>query len=273
MIAPAMALQPACYASKVIASNPPATLLMPALATAVGVGGAAFGIWLGETRARARVVVPLTAGMLLGVAIFGLLPELEQDAGWPLCFALVAAGYAALAIPARFGYSVCPSCSHQHDHHACATELHGFAAPLLAGAALHSFFDGWSAASAQLAAPIELRLAAPLAIALHKAPEGIALGGILCASMKSRGRAFLAAALAECSTIVGGALALSLAPQFGGKWIVYPLGVTAGWLCYLGFHAAHEEWRLRGARRAFTAAAAGMAGAALILRGAEALLQ
>ncbi len=250
-----------------------ASLLPPIIATAVGVAGAALGIWLTEARERARVVIPLTAGMLLGIALFGLLPELVEDAGWPVCIALFAAGYAALAIPARFGYSVCPSCSHDHDHGHCASELHGFAAPLLAGAALHSFFDGWSVGASQLAAPLGLRLAAPLAIALHKAPEGIALGGMLCASMKSRGWALGAAALAEGTTIAGGAFGLWLAPQFGAKWIVYPLGVTGGWLCYLGYHAAHEEWKRRGPVRAFTAAAAGMAGAALILRSAEALLQ
>ncbi len=252
---------------------PTAGLLTPTLATAVGVGGAAIGIWLTEARARARIIVPLTAGMLLGVALFGLLPELVEDAGWPVCLALFALGYGALAIPARFGYSVCPSCSHDHDHIACASELHGFAAPLLAGAALHSFFDGWSVGAAQLAIPAGIRLAAPLAIALHKAPEGIALGGILCASMKSRGWALAWAALAEGATIAGGAFGLWLAPQLGAKWIAYPLGVTAGWLCYLGYHAAHEEWKRRGAVRAFTAAATGMAGAALILRGAEAFLQ
>jgi zinc transporter ZupT len=248
-------------------------LLLPAVATAVGVSGAALGIWLTEARARARVVVPLTAGMLLGVSLFGLVPELVEASGWPLCLGLFALGYAALDLPARFGYSVCPSCSHNHDHGACASELHGFATPLLAGAALHSFFDGWSVGASQLAAPVALRLAAPIAIALHKAPEGIALGGILCAASSSRGRAFAFAALAEGATIAGGAFALWMAPHFGVKWITYPLGVTAGWLFYLGIHAAHEEWKRRGAVRAFTAAAAGMAGAALILRGAEALLQ
>lgn len=251
----------------------PANLSVPAIATAVGIAGAALGIWLTEARDRARIVVPLTAGMLLGVALFGLVPDLARDAGWPICLALFALGYAALAIPARFGYAVCPSCAHDHDHVACSSELHGFAAPLLTGAALHSLFDGWSVAAAQLALPVELRFAAPLAIALHKAPEGIALGGMLCASMKSRSWGFLCAALAEGMTISGAALAFWLAPRLGDRWIVYPLGVTAGWLCYLGFHAAHEEWKRRGARRAFTAAAAGMAGAALILRGAEALLQ
>ncbi len=253
--------------------NVDANLLAPSIATAVGVGGAALGIWLTEARARARVVVPLTSGMLLGVALFGLLPELVEEAGWLICLTLFALGYCALAIPSRFGYSVCPSCSHDHDHGACSTELHGFAAPLVAGAALHSLFDGWSVGAAQLATPLELRLAAPLAIALHKAPEGIALGGMLCASMKSHGRAMGLAAGAEAVTLVGAVFALRLAPHLGSNWTLYPLGLTAGWLSYLGIHAAHEERKRCGARRAFTAAAAGMAGAALFLRGAEMFFQ
>ena len=53
----------------------------------------------------------------------------------------------------------------------------------------------------------------------------------------------------------------------------YPLGIAAGWLCYLGYHAVHEEWKRCGARPAFVAALAGLAGAAVIQRGAEALFR
>jgi hypothetical protein len=59
----------------------------------------------------------------------------------------------------------------------------------------------------------------------------------------------------------------------GSRWITYPLGITAGWLCYLGYHAIHEEWKHRGARPAFVSAAAGVVGAAAIQRGAEALFR
>jgi len=62
-----------------------------------------------------------------------------------------------------------------------------------------------------------------------------------------------------------------MAPHLGTRWITYPLGITAGWLFYLGYHAVHEEWRSRGARPAFVSALAGIAGAAAIQRGAEAL--
>ena len=61
----------------------------------------------------------------------------------------------------------------------------------------------------QLAVPLGLRVAVPLAVALHKLPEGIALGGILRASVGSRKVALGWAVLAEGATLAGGALAVS----------------------------------------------------------------
>jgi zinc transporter ZupT len=151
--------------------------------------------------------------------------------------------------------------------------LHGFAAPLLAAAALHSFLDGWSIATVQLTVPLGLRVAVPLAVALHKVPEGMALGGILRASMKSRSAALGWAILAEGVTLVGGVLGLAMGPHLGSEWITYPLGIAAGWLFYLGYHAVHEEVRRRGARAAFVSSLSGVAGAAMVQRGVEALFR
>jgi zinc transporter ZupT len=245
----------------------------PVLATVVGVCGAVLGLWLTGARQRARVVVPLSAGVLLGVALFGLLPEMATEQGWVLSLALFGAGYGLLLLVNRYVYSVCPSCSHDHDHHACESELHGFAMPLVAAAAIHSFLDGWSVATVQLASPLGLRIAVPLAVALHKLPEGIALGGILRAAVPGRGRALWLAILAEGATLAGGVLGLQLGPHLGTRWILYPLGITAGWLLYLAYHAIEEEWRRRGARAAFVSALTGLVSAAVIQRGAEALFR
>jgi zinc transporter ZupT len=222
-------------------------------------------LWLTGLRRRARFVVPLSAGVLLGVVGFGLMPELVSEIGWGVGSALVAAGYCLLIAVNRYAYRVCPTCSHDHDHNACEKELHGFAAPLVCAAAVHSFLDGWSIAAAQLAAMPGLRVAVPLAVALHKLPEGIALGGILMAAVKSRGAALGWCIVAEGATLVGGALGLAMGPHLGTRWITYPLGITGGWLLYLGYHALHEEWRRRGAP-AFASALCGVAGAAIIQR-------
>ena len=245
----------------------------PALATAVGLGGALLGLWLTGMRRRAQVVVPFSAGVLLGVAVFGLVPELAIELGWMVSLLLFAAGYGVLLLLNRYAYPVCPTCAHDHDHNSCATELHGFAAPLIVAATLHSFLDGWSIATVQLHVPLGLRVAVPVAVGLHKLPEGIALGGVLRASVKSRFSATAWCGLAEGSTLLGGVLGLVMAPRLGTAWITYPLGVAAGWLFYLGFHAVHEEWKRRGARNAFLSALTGMAGAAALQRGAEALFR
>ncbi|MDR3704051.1 MAG: hypothetical protein P4L56_30660 [Candidatus Sulfopaludibacter sp.] len=250
-----------------------AGIALPLLATAVGISGAALGLWLRSMRQLARVVVPLSAGVLLGVACFGLLPELAAEGGWSVSLLLFAVGYGVLYSVSRYGYAVCPTCAHDHDHNACATELHGFAGPLIAAAALHSFLDGWGITTSQLSTALGLRIAVPLAVGLHKLPEGIALGGILRASVRSRAAALAWCFVAEGTTLAGGAAGLWMAPHLGTHWIVYPLGLTGGWLFYLGYHAIHEEWKRRGAGPAFLSAAAGVAGAAAIQRGVELFLR
>jgi zinc transporter ZupT len=249
-------------------------LFVAALATAVGISGAVLGIWLTGMRRRARVVIPFSSGVLIGVALFDLLPDLAAQSGWLRALPLFAAGYGLLILLNRYGYSVCPSCAHDHDHAACTMELHGFAAPLISAAALHSFLDGWGVVTVSGGSfPLSLRIAVPLAVALHKLPEGIALGGILRAAVKRRAGALAWCVAAEGATFLGGVLALAMAPRLGEEWTIYPLGLTAGWLFYLGFHAVHEEWKRCGFSIALWPAAAGAAGAAALQRGVEMLFR
>jgi zinc transporter ZupT len=252
-------------------------LAAPTLAAGVGALAAVSGVWLTGAGRKAqgvpRVVLPFSAGVLLGVALFGLLPELAGQAGWVRSLVLFGFGFGILVLVDRYVYPVCPTCAHDHDHHACHEEFHGFAAPLLAAASIHSFLDGWSMATVQQVTPLGLRVAVPLAVTLHKIPEGIALGGILCAAIGPRPLALGATVLAEAFTLLGAGIGLLLAPRLGTTWTLYPLGLTAGWIFYLGFHAVHEEWKRCGATPAFVSALTGVAGAAALQRGAEALFR
>ncbi len=94
----------------------------------MAVASAAAGVaLLGHSR-HTRMLIPLSGGLLIGVAAFGLIPELVLDIGWLPGLALVAFGYAMLKGLDRFAFSVCPSCAHDHHHHEnCAEPLHGFA--------------------------------------------------------------------------------------------------------------------------------------------------
>jgi len=242
----------------------------PLLAALIGVAGVFLGLWLTSAGRRTRLVVPFSAGVLLGVVFFGLLPELVVEIGWPVTGTCFVAGYGLLYWINRHVAPVCPSCAHDHNHESCDAVLHGFAAPMIGASMLHSFFDGWTIATAQLASHQGIRLAAALAVALHKIPEGIALGAIVRASVSSRATALFWSVLAEATTLLGGILGLAIAPQLGTAWITYPLTLAAGWLFYLGAHAVHEEWKRRGPAPAFITALAGAAGAAALQQGAQA---
>jgi zinc transporter ZupT len=249
------------------------SLLSPIAATALALCSALLSLWLAAARERARIIIPFSAGVLLGVALFGLFPEMVSEIGWPASLLSFAAGYLLVFAVNRYGYPVCPSCSPGHDHSGCTTVLHGFAAPLVAATAVHSFLDGWSIVTAQAAAGAGLRLTVPMAVWLHKIPEGIALGAILWASTGSRPAAFGWCVLAESATILGGAVGFALVPQLGAVWVTYPLAVAGGVFFYLGFHAIHEEWKRRGAAPAFMPALTGAAGAAALQQGVRVLFQ
>lgn len=239
------------------------------LATLAALAGAVLGIFLEGAGRSTRVIVPFAGGVLMGISMFGVLPEVVAGTGWVTGPLLFAAGYGMLRVVNRYLFPVCPSCAHDHDHDLCATALHGFAAPMVLAAAIHSTLDGWSVVTAQWAAPPGVRLALPLAFVLHKIPEGIALGTLLRAAVRSQWQAFSWCLLCEGVTLAGGVAGIGLTPILGQGWIGYPLGIAGGTFFYLGFHAIHGEWKRRGAIPAFLPALTGAAGAAALQCGAE----
>jgi len=242
------------------------------IATVAALLGAGIGVFLRGAHLKARYLVPFAGGLLVGVSVFGLFPELVSEIGWAGGLALFAVGYLVLRGINRYIVPVCPSCAHDHNHEACDTALHGFAAPLVVAAAVHSSLDGWSIVTAQFAAPLGVRLALPMAVVLHKIPEGIALGAILRAAVTSRSAALGWCLLAEGVTLAGAAAGLELEPFLGQAWLSYPLAIAGGFFFYLGFHAVHGEWKRRGALPAFMPALTGAAGAAALEQGVRVLL-
>ncbi len=243
----------------------PSLLHLSILATLVAIASAAVGVALLGHGRHTRMLIPLSGGLLIGVAVFGLIPELVLDIGWLQGLMLVAFGYVLLKTLDRFAFSVCPSCAHDHSHEACAEPLHGFAGPLLAATAIHAFVDGWGLVAIQVGTHTPgAATALAAALFLHKIPEGVALGTLLRASVNNAWTAFALCAAVEVSTVVGGAAGLWLTPA---NWVSYPLAIAGGTFLFLGVHAVHGDWKRRGARPAFIPALAGAAGAALLQQG------
>ena len=213
------------------------------LAAIIGIAGACAGAYLPVAHGRARVFVPLSGAILLAVSLFSILPEMAGEAGWLRAGALYGAGYAVLFMVDRYIHPVCPSCSHTHDHGHCEVELHGFSVPLVVATSIHAFIDGWGMTVAQNAGTGSMRTTIPIAVLLHKIPEGFALGVMLRASLKSRGAAAAWGSGAELSTVAGALVAMSILP---GEWTRDLLAVAGGTFLYLGFNAVHGAlgWRV-----------------------------
>lgn len=230
----------------------------------LALAGAAVGIRLEEVPGFSRRLLPFSGGLLAGVALFWIVPEIAERNGWWMAIAGLIAGAFALWIIDRFFYPVCPTCSHTHAHEQCANSLHGFAVPLLIASGIHSFFDGWSLAVSDEKGFETLRAAFLTGIAVHKLPEGLALGALLLAALGSEGNALWAAAAAQSMMLAGGALAVVVAPRLEQGWTVAFLSIAAGVFVYLGYHAIDSVAQQRGFATSAMPALAGLLGAAVL---------
>jgi zinc transporter ZupT len=242
-------------------------MLLAFLLTLAAVGGVIAGVAVGRTRRLSPQVIAIGGGLLSGISLFWVFPEMVADTGWGWGVLLVACGVAALWLINRFVAPICPTCSHDHDHLHCARPpLHGFAAPLLILIAIHSLLDGWAIRA--LEGDTLISGAVVLGLALHKIPEGLAVGIIGRESVTSNWRAGLFGALAESATLLG-AWIQPAASQTGAVWLgafgpAAVLGVIAGSFLYLGYHTIHGRRGDRGVLTAFLATLALVGGAALL---------
>jgi zinc transporter ZupT len=247
---------------------------VPSTAVAlVALVSAAAAVWFVSSPRLGRLLVPFGAGLLGGMALFGVWPELVELRGGLVGALWLAAAVALLGMIHRYIHPVCPACSGTHDHSACAVSLHGFAAPLVVAAVLHSFMDGLAVGAAWEGDGGRLAWGVPLAVAVHKIPEGLAYGSILRAAVRSRWAAIAWCAVTQAPTVAGALVEALASESFGHGWLAYPLALAGGSFLFLAYHAIQAEWKQRGAGRAFGPALTGLAGAAVLQQGLRALMR
>lgn len=221
------------------------------LLTALALSGVLIGTLLGERRFPVYLGAA-GGGLLFGIAVFWILPEIASELNWlAACFLAAAAGLGIALLDRHF----------EHPGDLPGQKVIG---PLLLATAIHSLLDGWSlrAVSHQQVASIVV----PLGLALHKGPEGLALGWVTGHSFPSRTKAITLCFLAEAMTIVGAAvepfLDDSATKAWGAWWMAAVLAVIAGSFSFLGIHALLPMRRRTGAMAVFLLATLSVGGVA-----------
>jgi hypothetical protein len=197
------------------------------LLTVLGTLGVWLGIYLGRIEKFAGHLAAAGGGLLFGISFFWLTPEIAQSLGTVVALALTA------------GVALILGLIDELLAHSGHSARQGVIWPIMAATAIHSTLDGWSV-RLMITRPVT-DVATVLGLALHKLPEGAALGWITKRSVRSAQTAFVAGTLPELFTLAGAAAEPTLnargTAQFGAFWSSGVLCVIAGGFLFLGFHS------------------------------------
>ncbi len=229
-------------------------MAIPWLLTLLGLAGVAAGVYLGHARLLSSLLAAAGGGLLFGLSLFWLIPEVSLTTGRWLAVAL-----ALLVAALMTGLD-------ELLLHVGHSPRQGILWPVLAAMALHSFLDGWSVRA--LAARPLPEIAAPVGLALHKIPEGIAAGWIARRSTSSGWKAAAAGGGAQLATVAGALIEPSAdrlgAAKFGDGWPAAVVAVIAGSFLFLGFHAVLPHWKKASVLVVFAVTVLLVAGAGLV---------
>ncbi len=211
------------------------------LLTVLAWAGIAAGVLIGEPRRLSAHLAAAGGGLLFGISLFWIVPEMAERSGVLAAVLLAVAACGALALLDRILL---------HTGH---SPRHGVLGPLLAATAIHSFVDGWSVRA--LGAQPLANMAVPLGLALHKVPEGLALGWITRRSVTNASRSLMACGAVEALTVIGAAVEPRVnesgSAAFGAWWTAGVLAIIAGSFLFLGLHAVLPNWKKGGVVTAF----------------------
>jgi zinc transporter ZupT len=216
------------------------------VAFGVAVGGGLLSALLARTHKQLCALISLGAGTLLGVTAFAIVPLCWKElAPWQFLLAL-ASGYALFAIISKYIFHVCPACAASHFDEAATHRFGEIAAAMMIALAIHCTVDGLALAAGRQessgAAPSQwLDMSVTMAICVHKAPEGLALGALLLGAGYHRARMLWLVAAVESTTIFGGVLGWFMFHNVSNLWLDLALAHAGGGFIFLAAHAVLGE--------------------------------
>jgi zinc transporter ZupT len=220
-------------------------LLRTCAAFAIALAGGALSALLARSHKQLCALISIGAGTLLGVAVFGIVPECFESMRWWQLVLAAGSGYALFALISRHIFHVCPACAASHFDEAITHHFRDIAVPLMIALAIHCTVDGLALAAGNEETSINsghrLDASMTLAICVHKIPEGLALGALLLGAGFRRQRMLWFVAAVESTTILGGAFGGLVLRNISDFWLAATLAHAAGGFFYLATHAIIGE--------------------------------
>jgi zinc transporter ZupT len=215
------------------------------VAFVVALGGGLLSALLARTHKQLCALISLGAGTLLGVTLFAIVPKCWHElAPWQFLLG-AASGYALFAIISKYVYHVCPACAASHFDEATTHHFGEIALAMMVALAIHCTVDGLALAAGGQenngpASTHWLDMSLTMAICVHKAPEGLALGALLLGAGYHRGRMLWLVAV-ESTTILGGLLGWFVFRNVSNLWLDLALAHAGGGFIFLATHAVLGE--------------------------------
>lgn len=178
--------------------------------------GGLLPLTLLESKRFTHLAVSFAAGILIGTALFHLLPESIEAVGETTGVAILA-GFAVFYIPQKF------MLAHPCEEGDC--DFHKLGLFAFIGIGFHAFIDGLAVGASYDLPSINIIAGAIIA---HKIPAALALALLLMAAEFNKSRIALLILLFSLATPIGAVLTKFSLSGAGTEWLGYILGFSAG---------------------------------------------
>jgi zinc and cadmium transporter len=235
-------------------------------------GGGGISVSLRLEHKPLCALISFAAGTFLGVTLFAILPEGFSAAPWWAVFLALLVGYALFYFIGKHVHHVCPACAASHFDADAARHFSEIAAALIVALAIHSATDGLALGIQQDSLGTDATTWSLFcALCIHKVPEGLALGSLLIGAGLRRLGALGWVAAVEATTLVGGVAGFFFLANTSTLWLGLVMTYVGGGFVYLAAHALLGELLKHGKKLVLTSFTMGVALIALLNLGLRAL--
>jgi zinc transporter ZupT len=237
---------------------------------AIDLIGTLAGIHVMQSAHLSRKITAVSSGILLGVGLFWILPDIAQSAGITHAFLSVAVAVAALYAVDRFIYPVCPCCS-RYGHSHCNRTAQALL-PLVIAIGAHNLFDGWTAGVAAHSGNM-LRSGIAAGFIAHKIPEGLVFGMMLRSASRNRSALLWSAFFTGSCILAGAAMhdGLTLLPS--SIVVTLSMAIACASFVFFGLHTFQQQRQESGSKPALLSLAAGIAGTVIVEQGLSLMIR